>query len=229
MPPRLLLLETSHQPGVVALADGDRLVGHIQLPEARRHTRELVPAMKVLLAQADWTPRDLNAVVVSIGPGSYTGLRVGLMSAKTFAYVTGCALIGLETFAAIAWQAPAEANQLAVIADAQQGKIYVQCFTRSADGWIAADALAIRPFAEWLPTCSPDTWVSGPGLEAFLKQLPTRQLVAPRPDWTPRAESLLTLGLAAFQAGRRDDPFAVEPLYLRPSSAEELWLKRQLG
>jgi tRNA threonylcarbamoyladenosine biosynthesis protein TsaB len=166
-------------------------------------------------------------VFVSIGPGSYTGLRVGIMSAKALAYATGCALIGIETFTAIARQAPADANRLAVLADAQQGKVYVQHFARAPAGWIAEDALAIRPFADWLPTCSQETWVTGPGLESSLDRLPARQCVAPRPDWTPRAESLLVLGLSAYQAGRRDDPYVVEPLYLRPSSAEENWLKRQ--
>jgi tRNA threonylcarbamoyladenosine biosynthesis protein TsaB len=227
MNPRLLLLETSHQPGVVALAESGTLVGEVRLDEARRHTRDLVPAAKTLLERAGWTPRELHGVVVSIGPGSYTGLRVGIMSAKTLAYVTGCALIGLETFAAIARQTPAEASRLAVLADGQQDKIYVQHFSRTANGWVADGDLAIRPFAEWVATCSPETWVSGPGLEAFRDRLPLGQPVAARTDWTPRAESLLALGLAAYHAGRRDDPFAIEPLYLRPSAAEENWAKRR--
>lgn len=224
---RLLLLETSHQPGLVALAEGDRVLGERSLDQARRHARDLVPAAKELLAERAWSPRDLQGVIVGIGPGSYTGLRVGIMSAKTLAYATGCALIGVETFAAIAWQAPAEAMRLAVISDGQQGKIYVQHFSRSPSGWSIDDALAIRPFAEWLATCPADTWVSGPGLETFLDRVPTRQSVVPRPDWSPRAEALLALGLTAYRSGRRDDPFALEPLYLRPSSAEELWAKRK--
>lgn len=202
------------------------MLGEIRMDEARRHTRELVPAAKSLLDTAGWTPRDLHGVVVSIGPGSYTGLRVGLMAAKTLAYVTDCALIGIETFAAVAQQAPREAQKLAVLADAQQGKIYVQQFTRDAETWTAADALTIVPFASWLAACPSDLWISGPGLETYLALLPTRQLVVPRPEWTPRAQSLLALGLAKFREGRRDDPFRLEPLYLRPSSAEELWAKR---
>jgi len=227
MTPRLLLLETSHQPGVVALAEGERIVGEQRMEESRRHTRELVPAAKLLLEQAGWKPGDVQGVVVSIGPGSYTGLRVGIMSAKTLAYVTGCALLGIETFAAIARQVPADAQRLAVIADAQQGKIYVQHFARTPEGMVAADALSILPFADWSATCPVETWVTGPGLETFLPRLPTRQLVAPRPDWTPHATSLLALGLAAYRTGRRDDPFALEPLYLRPSAAEEAWQKRR--
>lgn len=226
MPTRLLLLETSHQPGLVAITEDDRLLDQRRLEESRRHTRDLVPAAKALLEAAGWSPRDLSGVIVGIGPGSYTGLRVGIMSAKTLAYATGCTLIGVETFAIIARQAPAEAQRLAVIADAQQGKIYVQRFSRHPDGWRTDDALAICAFAEWLPSCTDDLWITGPGLETFLPHLPTRHLVAPRPDWTPRAVSLHALGLEAFAAGRRDDPFALEPLYLRPSSAEENWRKR---
>lgn len=224
MTPRYLILETSHQPGVVALADDRAILGQHILDEARRHARDLVPAAKRLLEEHACQPRELAAVFVSIGPGSYTGLRVGVMSAKMLAYATGCALIGIETFAAIARQAPAEADHLAVIADAQQGKIYVQHFSQSDDGWSATDSLTIRPFAEW----TPPSWVSGPGLDMFMKHLPPSQKIAPRADWTPRAESLRSIGVATLRAGRRDDPFTLEPLYLRPSSAEENWKKRSV-
>src|SRR5947209_4242205 len=151
MPTRLLLLETSHQPGLVALAEDDRLIGERRLEESRRHTRDLVPAVKSLLEAAGWSPRDLTAVIVGIGPGSYTGLRVGIMSAKTLAYATGCALLAVDTFAAVAVQAPDEALSLDVIADAQQDRVYAQRFGRGAPAaaWTPAAPLAIQRFPEW--------------------------------------------------------------------------------
>src|SRR5206468_351809 len=88
--PRLLILETSSQAGQVALAAGERLLGVRRLDEARRHARDLAPAVRELLVEQGWRPRDLHGVVVSRGPGSYTGLRVGIMSAKALAYATGC-------------------------------------------------------------------------------------------------------------------------------------------
>ena len=69
------------------------------------HARDLAPVTANLLAERGWSPRDLAGVVVGLGPGSYTGLRVGIMSARVFAYATGCALIGIGTFSAIASQA----------------------------------------------------------------------------------------------------------------------------
>src|SRR3974390_1867523 len=84
-PPRILLIETSGRAGSVALAEGAELLRLRQLDEGRRHARDLAPGVAGLLAEQGWTPDRLSAVVVSLGPGSYTGLRVGIMSAKIVA------------------------------------------------------------------------------------------------------------------------------------------------
>ena len=94
--PRLLILETSSRVAQVALAEGAVLRGVRRLDEARRHARDLAPAVAELLAAQGWRPRDLHAVVVGRGPGSYTGLRVGVMSAKAFAYASGCAVLAAK-------------------------------------------------------------------------------------------------------------------------------------
>jgi tRNA threonylcarbamoyladenosine biosynthesis protein TsaB len=224
---RFLVLETSGRAGAVALAEGAELAAVQHLAEARRHARDLAPVTAALLAERGWSPRDLSGVIVSLGPGSYTGLRVGVMSAKTLAYAIGCALLGVGTFAAIARQAPEEVSRLDVLADAQQDKVYVQSFARTPAGWAATTALAIVPFATWLADRLPDAYATGPGLHRFEPSVPGGERIAPRACWDPRPESLLPLGLARFQAGERDDVYALEPLYLRPSSAEEQWKTRQ--
>jgi tRNA threonylcarbamoyladenosine biosynthesis protein TsaB len=225
--PRLLILETSGRIGQVALAEGPVLRGVRRLDEARRHARDLAPSVVELLAAAQWQPRDLNGVVVSRGPGSYTGLRVALMSARAFAYATGCALLAVDTFTALAEQAPATATVLDVLADAQQEKIYVQRFVRpSAEaGWLPGSPLTIRPLGEWLADLPAPVLVTGPGLHRYRQRLPERVAVVDPDHWDPHPESLLRLGLRRYQAGERDDVWALEPLYLRPSSAEEQWRK----
>jgi tRNA threonylcarbamoyladenosine biosynthesis protein TsaB len=227
--PRLLILETSGQAGQVALAEGGRLLDARALDEARRHARDLVPAVRDLLAAQGWSPRELSAVLVSRGPGSYTGLRVGVMSAKALAYATGRALLAIDTFAAIARRAPVPARTLDVVADAQQDKVYVQRFARAADGanLEAAGALAIRPVAEWLPSLSQGVWVSGPGLRKVAGRLPEGIEVVAADNWDPKPLALLEIGLARYRRGERDDLWAVEPLYLRPSSAEEQWARKR--
>src|SRR5947207_12258266 len=154
MEPRVLILETSGRAGSVAVAAGDTLLHVRQLDEARRHARDLAPRVRELLHAAGWKPRDVQALFVSRGPGSYTGLRVGIASAKVFAYATGCALIAVDTFAVIAAQASggcqppvgekqgadAPRSPVDVLADAQQDKIYVQRFV----GGVPRTALAIQ-------------------------------------------------------------------------------------
>ena len=219
--PKLLMLETSGRGAFVAVAEGASLRGVRRLDDARRNARDLAPATADLLAAQGWKARDLQGVIVGRGPGSYTGLRVGVMSAKTLAYAVGCALIGMETFAVVAAQAPAGVNRLAVLADAQQEKVYVQSFERDGDDWRAIDALRVRPFADWLAGTTADAWVSGAGLRRWAARLPAGVRVVDAALWDPQPESLLQAGLTRYLSGERGDPFALEPLYLRPSSAEE--------
>jgi tRNA threonylcarbamoyladenosine biosynthesis protein TsaB len=168
-------------------------------------------------------------VIVSRGPGSYTGLRVGIMSAKAFAYATGCVFLAVDTFSAIARQVSAEVLRLDVLADAQQDKVYVQPFIRTAPAaaMTAADPLVIRPFADWLAERAPDAWVTGPGLRGNEGRLPAVARAVDPARWDPAPESLLEIGLERYRRGERDDLWAAEPLYLRPSAAEEQWRQRR--
>jgi tRNA threonylcarbamoyladenosine biosynthesis protein TsaB len=220
-------VETSGKSGWVALAEGESVRSLRRLDQARQHARDLAPAVAALLTEAGWQVRDLQGVVVGRGPGSYTGLRIGLMSAKTLCYATGCALIVLDTFHVIACQSPAEVETVNVLGDAQQGRVYVQRYGRSADGEFRPLApLSIQPFAQWLGRRDPDAWLSGPALRVPALRVPETVRVVEAGCWDPQPASVLRLGLARYRAGERDDFWGVEPLYLRPSAAEEQWRKR---
>ncbi len=223
---RWLIVETSSRMGRVAVAEGETMRGERRLDEARRHARDLTPAVASLLAERGWKPREIHAAIVSRGPGSYTGLRVGLMSAKTFAHAAGCVLLGVDTFAAIALQAPTALERVDVLADAQQDKIYVQSFVYCGEDWQPATALAIRPVADWLAARAADAAATGPGLHKWAARLPSHVPLLDASLWEPQPASLLRLGLRRYRAGERDDPMTLEPLYLRPSSAEEQWQAR---
>jgi len=227
MEPRFLTIETSGRVGQIALAEGEVLRGVRQLDEARRHARDLAPAVAALLDQQGWKPADVQAVIVSLGPGSYTGLRVGLISAQTFAYATGCAVLGVPTFAAIARQADPAATKAAVLADAQQGKVYVQFFASSGMERLATSAVSIQPFDAFLTQCPDDVWLTGPAMELHSKGLAKNRHIVAAEAWHPRIASVLALGLARWQRGERDDLWKLEPEYGRPSAAEEKWDARK--
>ncbi|MSU80481.1 MAG: tRNA (adenosine(37)-N6)-threonylcarbamoyltransferase complex dimerization subunit type 1 TsaB [Gemmataceae bacterium] len=217
MTPYLLLLETSHRIGQIALALGDTIVGERSLDESRRHARDLVPAVHALLGAQGIKARDLAGVFVSRGPGSYTGLRVGIMSAKTLAYATGCALLAIDTFAAIRAQVPAEFADLDVLADAQQDRVYVQRFGSNAT------PLRIVKFDDWLAeTRDRNRAVAGPALETLSSRIVGVHIL-PGEYWYATPAGLLAIGWDRFTRGERDDHFAIEPLYLRASEAELKW------
>src|SRR5689334_17690430 len=121
---RVLLIETSGRAAHVGLAEDGMVVGSRLLSEARRHARDLAPAVAEMLRAAGSQPSHVSHVIVGLGPGSYTGLRVGLMSAKTFSYATKAALIGVPTFETLAALALTEVEDVMVVADAQQNRLY---------------------------------------------------------------------------------------------------------
>jgi tRNA threonylcarbamoyladenosine biosynthesis protein TsaB len=175
-----------------------------------------------MLGRQGWKPRELSAVFVSRGPGSYTGLRVGLMSAKALAFATGCSLLAIDTFDAIAMQVWPATKKVVVIADAQQEKVYAQQFgVGSAERLVAEGPLRVLPCSDVRGEVLADIAVTGPGLHVHGGSF--AEISVDPALWDPQPASLLRLGLLRFRSGERDDIRNVEPLYLRPSSAEEKW------
>ena len=215
-----LIIETSSRGGQVGLAVDGVIAHSAQLDPTRRNNRDLAPTTSALLQAGGFTPKQLAGVMVSQGPGSFTGLRVGVMSGKMLAYATGCKLIAVPTFWTIAAQTPAQFEQVEVIADGLQGLVYAQRFHRTADRWDATEPLHLEPATTWVARLTPAVCVTGPGVILHDASIPQN---IPRAAVTNRGPSLQAL----FQIGSRLPPLArgdlmqLEPLYLRPSSAEE--------
>lgn len=210
-----LIVETSGRAGAVGVAV-DGTVRSAPLDEARRHARDLAATAGRLLADAGLKPTDLTGVMVGVGPGSYTGLRVGVMSAKAMAYAVGCPLVAVPTFHAIARQAPADAGDVWVIADALQGLLYVQRFV----GFAPADELRIARADDWLTAVTPGGWVTGPGVPLVADRLPSGVRLVVEADRRPTVESIHQVG-RGLPPLTREGMLRLEPLYLRGSSAEE--------
>jgi tRNA threonylcarbamoyladenosine biosynthesis protein TsaB len=225
---RVLLIETSSRVGQVGLAVGPDVVAFRHLDEGRRHARDLAPAVAELLREQGWKPADVQMVMVSRGPGSYTGLRVGIISAKTFAYAIGCKLLAVDTFAVIARNCPPDLKTVDILADAQQGKVYTQRFSRveKTGDWRPETALNIQRFDEWKRDHLQATPIDGPALEIYESQLPCGCRILDRASWHPSLPSLARTGLAQLERAESDDLWTIEPLYLRASAAEEKWQQK---
>jgi tRNA threonylcarbamoyladenosine biosynthesis protein TsaB len=221
---RILALETSGTSGSVAAVDAGQLITQLELDPAMRSARALAPAVREVLVHVGWKPRDVQLVAVSVGPGSFTGLRLGVMTAKAFAYAAGAQILGVGSLDAIAACAPSKTNHVAAAIDAQRGEVYAGCFSRQATGELCpAGAIEIIDAQQWLESLPAGTCVTGPALAKLAGQLPLRVLAAPRDQWFPDAATVGRLAAQRYAAGARDDLWTLAPLYLRRSAAEEKW------
>jgi tRNA threonylcarbamoyladenosine biosynthesis protein TsaB len=142
------------------------------------------------------------------------------MSAKALAYATGCELRAVETFAAIADQAPPAARNLWIIADALRDQLYAQKYMRRENAWHPVDDLRIESVEGWVAGLHTGDWVSGPGVAAYAERISQTASLAPEADREARVESIFAAGMRVSPLSRTEQ-FALEPLYLRGSSAEE--------
>lgn len=231
MSPNLLALDTSTPRAVVALATPQGVFhADSAVNPSARHGATLLPAIRDLLASAGRTLSDLEGYVVGLGPGSYTGLRVGLMAAKTLAHARGKGLAGFDSLGLIARNAPPDALRVAVIADAQRGDLYSAEFAREGEGSPLARVGQTRviPFDHWAADLPDGTWVLGPAAASgrFLDHLPGTARLPEHPSaHAPDSGRLAELAAEVWETGHRENLWFVEPVYLRKSAAEEQWEK----
>lgn len=204
----VLAVETSTDRACVALGLPDGTILVAPPGEPRRHGRGLVPSLRDLLREAGLRPGDLARVGVGLGPGSFTGLRIGLTAVKTLAYALELPLVGLDSFEVIARNAPGDALRVSVVADAQRAALFVADFARDAPGGPLrlARATRLEPVADWPASVESGTLVLGPTLPV-------------EPDW-PEAVVRGDPSLG-YPDGRRLIELAVEG---RPLSTADAWL-----
>ncbi len=218
----VLGLETSMLPGSIALCRDGVCLEQRSLQPGRRHAETLVPELQRLLADHGYHLRDCRGIAVSQGPGSFTGLRVGVTCAKTLAYANGAELAAVSTLAAAAHNVGADVEHVFVISDAQRGEIFCAEFGRDAEGeWRQSDSVSIVNAQSWSDARRAHDVVTGPGLTKYEPLLGGRCRVLPPETWTPQAAVIAELGRRQFESGQTPDMWTLEPFYLRKSAAEE--------
>ncbi len=216
-------IETSGTAGGVALVEAGAVLAETALsPTGRRHARTLVAELKGLFDRTGRSPGDCECVAVSIGPGSFTGLRVGVVCAKTFAYAVGCPVVAVDTLEVIAAGSPADVGAVDVLIDAMRGDVFHGRYLRCGDRWARSGEIGLTAWrslaAEVSEAARP--LLTGPALGG----IPVEDWPAPRLDmecWLPQARHVALIGEREATEGRIDDLWTLEPRYIRKSAAEE--------
>jgi tRNA threonylcarbamoyladenosine biosynthesis protein TsaB len=221
----ILAIETSTMAGSVALLDQKRSWLR-QLP-AGTQAQSLAPAVRELLRGACFVPQDLDAIAVTVGPGSFTGLRVGVMTAKALGYALSRPCVGVNALEVIATQIPpshpaVNARTWAIL-DAQRRQLYVAAFQRKADSLDTVVPTQIMNQADWIASLQSADLVTGTGITSVHKQLASLPGVhiAEEGLWSPHAATVAQLGRKKLESGEKGDPWKLVPQYYRLSAAEE--------
>lgn len=218
--PRVLGIETSGTIGSVALWD-DALVAEESFQRGLVHGKVLVPTIEALLARAQWERSTIGLIAVSQGPGSYTGVRVGVATAKALAWTLGCPIVGVPTLDAMARNPSCRDVPLCPVVDARWEQVYTGLYAWRGD---VLDCLsgprAVRPeaLARELPG---RVHLFGDGLRRYGAAFERPGVTfGVEEEWVCRARLVAELGARAFAEGKRDEPISLVPLYLRPTEAE---------
>lgn len=231
MPPpfqRGIALEMSGRTGSIATVgpEGSVLTEAV-FPHGLQHAAQAVPIADRLIREVGWAPCDLTLACVSIGPGSFTGLRIAVTIAKSLALAAGCRVVAVPTVRVLAENAPGSARHVAIVLDAKRGQIFTATFAREplTSTWVERAPARLDTLINVVATAPRPLHLLGEGLPYHLDTLPSREgiEVTPESDWRARASVVARLGHVMALRGAFADPLTLTPLYVRlPEAVEKL-------
>ncbi len=217
----LLALDTSTRQAGIALYSGERgLLAEYTWNSANRHTEELLPAVSYMLAHAGLVASDLRAVGVALGPGSFTGLRVGLAAAKGLALAHGLPLLAVSTLDFTAYPYQAQPTPVIALIQAGRGRVYWAPYAHGPGGWAAQEPAGLGTIADVANRTVRATMFVGEITPADRETL-TQLIGRGRAHFLPSALAIRRAGYLAelawkrFSNGEADDVAALSPIYLQ--------------
>lgn len=221
----ILALETATTCGSLALVAEDRCLAEYSLNTASTHSRSLLSGINWLLGQCRLEWPQVAAIAVSLGPGSFTGLRIALSTAKGLCMATGKPLIGVPTLDGLAAQFPYSVLPICPVIDARKNEIYTALYRCNQQGFPeqTTGAMVIRPhrLAEFITS---PTLLVGDALllygRIFRELLGESALPAPPEICFARAAAIGSAAWYLFRQGSFLSPATAVPLYVRASDAE---------
>ena len=228
----ILSIDTSTLVSSVAVASEEKLLAELTTQTRLTHSETLLPHIAEVLKLAGIERQQLDAVAISIGPGSFTGLRIGLAAAKAICYALNIPLVTIPTLEVLAARFPIAETKICAMLDAQKGNAYRAIYEWQNGIMHCRKELAVLSVSDILAEC---TAANDPIIltgdivqkKSAAWQLPPLVTIAPPALVMPRAAEVAFLGLERLQRGETDNLMNAEPLYVRRSEAEVLWEARQ--
>ncbi len=229
---KILGIESASLPASVALFCDDRIIGSEKTDLKKTHSETLLPMVDSLFKKCDMTMKEIDAIAVSVGPGSFTGLRIGVSAAKGLAFPYHIPVIPVPTLDAMAYSFFASPFIIVPLMDARRSEAYTGFYRFSGSDFqplLSPLSLpiteVIRKAEDFSEEYQTPALYTGDGLPVFSEAISENAkrdyLLAPPHLRTENAESVCVLGQKLFTEGIRKTPEEIMPFYLRASQAEQ--------
>ncbi len=229
---KVLSLESSAKAASVAVSDGDIVIAQYFQASGLTHSRTLLAMSQDILKNLDLKMSDIDGIAIAVGPGSFTGIRIGLAAAKGLSWGSGKPLCGVSTLEAMAFLCPLENVTVCPVMDARRNQVYNARF-KIAEGKITRitedRAIALDDLAEEIKKAEGPHFILGDGALLcynYIKDKGLEVMLAPEFN---RLQNAWGVCKAASASGRFISPDDIVPNYLRLSQAERERLARLEG
>jgi tRNA threonylcarbamoyladenosine biosynthesis protein TsaB len=220
----LLIIDTATTAGSVALCRGEHLLAEIVVDSLANHSDMLLLHVEQILREQQSSLAEVAAFAVIDGPGSFTGLRVGVAAAKGLARACQRPLFGVSSLQLLACALPYAALPVCTLLDARKKEVYAATFSTETGSPSLLDEPRVLPPQRVLEEMTAPALFVGSGVilyrELIVARFGAQATFAPGPLHTPRASSAAPLVLQQLRAGSKGDPAELLPRYIRPSEAE---------
>ena len=225
-------IETSSLVSSVALMDEHNLIGELTIQAGLTHSEQLVPHIDMLLRASQVERNELKGIVVSIGPGSFTGLRIGMGTAKAMAYALQIPLYGVMTMDSLARNVSYTDHTICTVIDAQKKHVYAGIYQYEDHELVCKEEPFVIPASDLLDRFRANddkVLFLGDGIkriEKLLEEKDTNLTILDISQRIPKASSLLLAGRKLIDTNEVSDSMDMVPYYIRRSEAEVLWEER---
>ena len=220
---RVLGIDTSSRFLSIALAEGKVIVAEESYLLERRHSSLLIPKIKKMLKRAAFSIYDVDAFVVGLGPGSFTGLRIGVSTVKGFGIATKKPCIGIASIDALALNAKWAHGSIVPIIDAKRKNVYSAIYKKGKSSIVRKSSYMLSGLDELMKKVKGDVIFLGDGIDLYRKGISSQNKKAvflEEKHWYPHAGNLIRLALPKIKRHRKYSLNELEPIYLYPKDCQ---------
>ncbi len=226
----ILGIETSTKTGSVAVVSEEGVIAQYSLNIEVTHSERLMSTVDRVLKDTGLTIADMDGYAVAIGPGSFTGLRIGLAAVKGLALVSGKPIVAVPTLKALAWNLPFASHPVCPMLDARKNEVYAATYRFEGPALVHGMAEAVLSLSILAERISGTMIFTGEASHLFrediLKLFGERALFAPRASILPSAAIVAEIGMDMIKNGKQADVDGLTPMYIRRPEAEVVWDKK---